>query len=445
MDVRREHSIYIVAAVCLVLSCLIVPVAVSAHHLGDDEDVQEVNYLATHPLEAQLYEEVSRVVPTSGVTPPEERGSTLTQNDQNLFSGLRNLLNAFLSGFVPRNTQQNYPEIQKILSLSSVEKQAPIYRKLIERVGPKEAQEALYRSGLPFTGETHLIQHEVGYYLYDTEGKEGITKCTLYFLAACYHGLIISLLSNEGLDALPGVMDECWKVGRPVAVQCAHGIGHGLVAWFGYKNLDKALVECGEIAKKSENFPTFNCYDGAFMENHWGLHAEAGTEDRWLSKTDPYYPCDDPRIKDEWQEGCWSNQASVMYQFFKGDIKKTSDACLQVKDPNLRETCFNSLSRQIHPITKSNYSATLQSCNKLAPAWRNYCLVTIAVSDFSVGGRSLSYQICNNMHTNERGRCYDELSGIISTYASSPKELQSFCAPIHDATYYSRCLQAGQP
>jgi hypothetical protein len=402
-------------------------------------------------------EQVSRVAPVSGIAPPSDNLTVPHTSATNIFSTVSALINKFFPGFSAQasvdspstfgefgggttGSSNTYPEIKQILSLKGAQERAPIYRKLIERVGPALAQEALYHSGLPFTGETHLIQHEVGYYLYETEGKEGVTKCTLYFLAACYHGLIISLLGKEGVAALPGVMEDCWQIGGTVAVQCAHGIGHGLVAWYGYKNLDQALKECDSIAKQSENFPIFNCYDGAFMENQWGLHDDADASDRWLSDTDPLYPCDDPRVKPQWLKGCWANQASIMYQFYKGDIGKVSDQCLKLKDTTLRDTCFNNLSRQIHPLTKSKLSLVTFYCNQLDVAWRDYCATTVASSDFSVGGRSLPYEICQNIRDEGKSNCYNKLISIMNIYAKNQAEMKSFCAGISDPDYQSRCL-----
>ena len=50
-----------------------------------------------------------------------------------------------------------------------------------------------------------------------------------------------------------------------------------------------------------------------------------GCPKRWLKSEDPHYPCTDPRIAERYQVGCWSNQASVMYQHFGGDLRKTAE------------------------------------------------------------------------------------------------------------------------
>ncbi len=53
-------------------------------------------------------------------------------------------------------------EIKNIKKLHKVSDQKPYLIQLLEKVGPIKAQEELYRSGVPFTGETHLLMHVVG-------------------------------------------------------------------------------------------------------------------------------------------------------------------------------------------------------------------------------------------------------------------------------------------
>ena len=65
--------------------------------------------------------------------------------------------------------------VVRIVNAKNFESEQKAYESLIEQVGPEEAQELLYRSGLPFDGATHLLNHTVGIYLYRHEGLSGIT------------------------------------------------------------------------------------------------------------------------------------------------------------------------------------------------------------------------------------------------------------------------------
>src|SRR3989344_725492 len=75
-------------------------------------------------------------------------------------------------------------ETEKIKNLKTTAEQEEVLKQLLERVGPVEAQEEMFRSGLPFTGQTHLLIHTVGNYIYDKYGPGGLSLCRDYFLSA---------------------------------------------------------------------------------------------------------------------------------------------------------------------------------------------------------------------------------------------------------------------
>jgi hypothetical protein len=78
------------------------------------------------------------------------------------------------------------PEIQALRSETTHEGQQALIRTLVLRVGPEAAQDELYRSGLPFTGETHLVIHAVGSLLYEKFGTKGIAHCRPYFAITAF-------------------------------------------------------------------------------------------------------------------------------------------------------------------------------------------------------------------------------------------------------------------
>lgn len=329
-------------------------------------------------------------------------------------------------------------EIQKIKATDNLNKQTKLYKALIERVGAEQAQEYLYRSGLPFTGQTHLLNHEVGDYLYEKYGNAGLVKCKDYFLSSCYHGFILHAIP-DGLVRIDAIVNECKKFGATVVSQCSHAIGHGFLTWVGYQNLTGALDLCDTMTKRVDNFPSFNCRDGVFMENVWGVHEGKPSPDRWVKADDEFYPCNDPRINPDYLDGCWSNQPSLMYQMFKGDIKRVGEECLKVENPEHRRICFNGLSRQIHPLTKSNVDKTFQLCSLLPTGWVNYCSTTVALSDFSVGGRDSAFKICNKIDGSGKENCYSSLFGTMSVYARTSDEYREFCGMISEERWQEEC------
>ena len=330
-------------------------------------------------------------------------------------------------------------EIEKIKLAKNIDEQVTLYLTLIERVGPVQAQEQLFRSGLPFTGQTHLLNHSVGEYLYEKYGSAGLTKCKEYFLSSCYHGLLIMAIAAEGMPGVSKIMEECRKSGPAVFTQCAHAVGHGFLANSGYKNLTEALALCDQVDLPSGLFPLFNCYDGVFMENIWAVH-EDGTPspDRWVKEDDSFYPCNDKRIDKKYHLACWSNQPALMYQQFWGDIRKTGLECNKVRDRENKGMCFNGLSRQIHPITAGSVDSVFEMCGLLPTGWNNYCVNTNAFAYFGVGDMELPFAICNRVIGQEnRAECYKGLIGLIKSYEGNHEKL---CGKINDIVWKNACL-----
>jgi hypothetical protein len=332
------------------------------------------------------------------------------------------------------------PEITRILNLRSVSEREPVLQKLLERVGPDQAQEELLRSGLPFTGETHLLVHTIGNYVYEKYGADGLSHCRDYFLSACYHAFILNTLADHGMGGMVDVMKHCEEAGPGVPAQCAHGAGHGFVAWQDY-NLTEALEMCDELGSKSFNFQHFNCYDGVFMENFWGVHEGKPSPKRWVSTTDIYYPCTDPRISEKYLKGCWSNQATSIYQHFKGDLSKTAQACDAVENELYRNTCYDNWSRQINPLTKGDVRKTLSLCGLATGSTHQTECVLINMSAFwAVGDRQTPYDLCSAMPSDTQPSCWQKLSGTINYYyRGKAEERELYCDKITDATYREKC------
>lgn len=321
-------------------------------------------------------------------------------------------------------------EIQEIRAADNLDEQVKLYKNLIERVGVEQAQEYLYRSGLPFTGQTHLLNHVAGDHIYENYGAGGLVKCKDYFLASCYHGFVLHAIAVDGIEGLDKIVNECKKFGVTVTSQCSHAIGHGFLAWVGYGKLNEGAEMCDEMTKRVSDFPGFNCRDGVFMENIWGVHSGEPSKDRWINANDSFYPCNDARINPNHLDGCWSNQPSLMYQMFKGNLTKVGEECLKVVNSTHQKTCFNALARQIHPLTKGNVDSTFQLCNLLPSTWVNYCATTVALSDFSVGGRDSSYKICAGINESGKKECYSSLYGVMAVYSRSQDEYRKFCQDI---------------
>ena len=297
------------------------------------------------------------------------------------------LLMVGLGVLMARTPSNTIPEIENIKKLKTVAEQGLELKKLLERVGPIETQEQMFRSGLPFTGQTHLLIHVIGDYIYRVYGSLGLPLCRDYFLSACYHGFIINTLDDSGIEGIVEAIDKCKTAGPGVSAQCAHAAGHSFVAWHDY-NLIKGLEMCDQLGAQVKNFAYFNCYSGAFMENVWGVHNGAPSEKRWVKEDDINYPCDDPRIPEKYLNGCWSTQATLIYQHYNGNLKKTAEACDMVKNSTYQTTCYDNFARQIHPLTNNSVDKVFSLCAyATGQHWQDECILTNVISYWSVGDR----------------------------------------------------------
>lgn len=355
-----------------------------------------------------------------------------------VFSQLINTQNIFED----QNRKEVSKEIQAILSTNDLDQQAKLYTKLIKRIGPEPAQEVLYQSGIPFDGQSHLLNHTVGDFLYDSIGDSGLAECKDYFLSSCYHGFLIKFIAKNGIERLNDVMNECWESGYATAIQCGHGIGHGLLAYVGYKNLPDALILCDKVAEISKDFPLYNCHDGVFMENNWAIH-EDGTpsDDRWINLDDPVYPCNDQQILEKYRKACWSNQPQMMFKdIFHGDIRKVSSECLKLPEGEYQFTCFDSLARQIHPLTKNSVNETFRLCNLVSSEWIDECIYSISRAYFSVGDKTLPFTICESLKTAKQPSCFQSLSSVIKPYHPNIVERKRLCDKIPFRPVWENCM-----
>ncbi len=328
-------------------------------------------------------------------------------------------------------------EIIKIKNSSDLAEQIKTYNELIKNVGPETAQELLYKSGLPFNGQTHLLNHTVGQYLYKEYGDAGLTKCKDYFLSSCAHGFIIDTIASGGIDEVAKVLNDCQQVNQTTFNQCTHATGHGLLAYEGYANLTKALALCDNINDTMITLPIFACYDGVFMENIWGLHEGGPSNNRWVKQGDNNYPCDDNRIADKYLKACWANQPALVYQQNQ-NIGEISDVCNKVYNSTNQQACFNGLARQINGLAAGNADNIFNMCQDISKNWNDYCLVTNVDSAFNVGDRELPYQICAKIENSSKTECYQTLVSLIKNTPDVAKEAE--CKKIDDPIWQQKCI-----
>src|SRR4029077_20870048 len=114
--------------------------------------------------------------------------------------------------------------------------------------------------------------------------------------------------------------------------------GHAFLALNGYAKLPETLKMCDDQSKTVKGLTPFNCYDGVFMENVYGIHDGHPSPNRWVETNDASFPCDSKKIAGQYLVACWSNQPSLLYEITGGNLSKVSASCQILADrPNLQD------------------------------------------------------------------------------------------------------------
>ncbi len=330
------------------------------------------------------------------------------------------------------------PEMAQLLAEKDPSKQRKIVHAMALKYGPKQALLYMEHSGLPFTGETHLLIHEIGTVAYEKYGDRALLYCNESFLAACYHGVVLNALADNGMSGVKSLMEQCKSADATVISQCSHAAGHGFLALKDYKVLD-ALPMCDELNTREPAAPSFNCYDGVFMENIFGVHEGAPSPNRMVKESDPNYPCD--AVPDKYKNGCWADQATLMYELFKGDLKKVAEGCDKVQNKTYQATCYDNFARQIHPLTQGKADKAIELCQNATGVWKDTCLITLVNAAFSVGDtKVMPYALCTAMKNSPRhDACYATLFQQISVHGHNAQELALMCGYITEPLKMTEC------
>jgi len=171
----------------------------------------------------------------------------------------------------------------------------------------------------------HFKAHQLGYMSYEELGDE-IFKLSPDELSSCkygwYHGAVEGFFSENGTK---NFVDDLEIVcpNPAYAVDCYHGVGHGLMA-FSHFDLLEALKDCDLIANSTNRS---QCWSGAFMENAVGLlHDSDDKRVRYLSD-DPQFPCN--FVEEKYKATCYKYQPYRMLALSSTGLTGAEKNCRQ--------------------------------------------------------------------------------------------------------------------
>ena len=226
--------------------------------------------------------------------------------------------------------------------------------------------ESLAASDTALSDMGHVIAHGLGRFaVAQRDGDPAVyADCREVFQAGCNHGVMeayfVSSRAASASAVTPGALDSlCARITRPgaarlVSLECAHGMGHGLLAR-SRGDVRQALRECDHLTQRDASD---ECHDGVFMENAvrattsadmrvGDAAVEAGAAGReqkpLVRRGDLSYPCSE--VEEEYQASCWKYQAVIIVEATRGDEARTLAACARAPDA-VQGNCYFGIGKQ---------------------------------------------------------------------------------------------------
>jgi len=282
----------------------------------------------------------------------------------------------------------------------------------IDMIGALRAYEEFLAAAPQNPLGAHQATHTMGGLLYKKLGWGGISFCDQHYTYACYHGFLKQALGSVGLQALTRAYEACQQKNTwERDAICLHGIGHGILAFTGRENLEKALSLCDNIHKRY-GLPEKNisgCFSGAFMEyQFWNTHEElispldlpASTADSELQK-----PC--ATLPQHYRPACYFEQPDWWKEILSRDYKRIGALCEAALSDKERDACFYGLGFTISREPNEGLEQARSICAKMQNAdMQKNCIVGTAWFYFRVPKRERwAATLCDELSGEERRRC----------------------------------------
>ncbi len=215
---------------------------------------------------------------------------------------------------------------------------------LVKKEGPADAYVVLKKQ---YAGTNYDLQHNVSHLLgeaiYDADGLAAVRVCDAEFNYGCYHGFFKRAVSEQGVSVLQELDGECAQFTDGRSSQCQHGLGHGLIEFFGMKGLPKALEACATLPQPD---PVAGCSSGVFMG--YNLRFEPTGKDGFITVARPiasgesaYTPCD--TVAESFAESCYYQLPQWWNQVFDKDFSKFGSLCAALSSDVVRSRCFQGI------------------------------------------------------------------------------------------------------
>ena len=284
----------------------------------------------------------------------------------------------------------------------------------IQKEGPARAYAEFANDVSSFDPSTqHGDAHIFGNALFATEGLSGISACDDRFSYGCYHEFISQALLADGLSVLPEIDAVCKKAVSAIA--CRHGIGHGLLAYFGYgtSDLKKAVAVCAQIGDESQQ----GCLGGVFME--YNMRIMTGLNNARPLEAELFAPCNG--YSGAAQQSCMFYQPQWWWTVLpnSGGSDKTGVVTRMIslcEQGPARVACMEGVGLMVPTSVAYDEARSVALCTEAAKTTddETYCITGAATVFAGISRVSDASAMCATLTEKQRGFCMQYSEGSIN-------------------------------
>ena len=243
----------------------------------------------------------------------------------------------------------------------------------VSSVGAHDAYEEFkHINALSDAGSQHLASHVIGNVLYEKEGANGVTVCDASFGFGCFHGFFGVALASEGVSAIKELDEACVDRFGELGTGCTHGIGHGILEYYGHERIHDALAICDDT---TQLVSILGCTSGVFMEYNTPLfETEDGglvTLPREFDSLNAYGPCGS--VSEKYKQSCYFELGSWWELSLGKDWEKMEALCSALSNTENFKFCMLGVGHTIGNRVNYEVSEIGDACDAMGRDQRLYC------------------------------------------------------------------------
>ncbi len=294
-----------------------------------------------------------------------------------------------------------------------------------------EALEIIQAKDTPYQFHDYLHFLSMEKYFISQNLAEVFIECTPVYFNACYHGVVIGLLSSlssspESLEFKEKMQSACdifiEKNQQGFLEQCIHGVGHAIMVAKNYELFDSLLL-CDEL-----NIQKSTCYGGVFMEN-FPQSSSTDLPSKYLPTTsDKLYPCN--KLATNFQEQCYIFLTIYHNHIGHGNWTETSKFCQNIPE-SAQDECFGAIGSSVMPNAE-NILQLKDICNVVNGTSKQklFCyLGIVSAFDDKFGGQNAALiqavDFCTTLQSEYQPYCFERVSWVFTRWLSISDHLNA--------------------